>query len=222
MTRRSELTRVLEPEVMDTELDARDYDAMDHAVVNARFAADLAAVGADLGRTLDVGTGTALIPIELCRREPSARVLGIDLAESMLALARRNVERAGLAGVIALAKADAKGLAFADGAFSCVVCNTIVHHVPEPRGALAEMRRVLAPGGTLFVRDLARPADAAAVDALVSLHAAGANDRQRALFEASLRAGLTLDEVAELVGTLDFARVDLQMTSDRHWTLIAS
>src|SRR6187549_1023893 len=70
------LTRVLEPEAMDTADEAADYDSMDHSEVNRRFVADFLAalVDADFaGRTtacrvLDLGTGTAQIPIELVRQ----------------------------------------------------------------------------------------------------------------------------------------------------------
>ena len=91
------LPRVLEPEVMDSPAEARDYDAMDHAGVNRLFAADfLAAWGAGPGAVLDVGTGTAQIPVELCRQAVRLRVTGVDLAEHMLRLGRDNVSRAGL------------------------------------------------------------------------------------------------------------------------------
>src|SRR5947209_13366565 len=109
------LPRVLEPEVMDSAEEARDYDAMDHATVNRAFVADfLAAAGrrADLNPILDVGTGTAQIPIELCRQWPAARVTGIDLAEHMLRLGRDNVRRAGLDDRIRLERCDAKQLPY--------------------------------------------------------------------------------------------------------------
>jgi ubiquinone/menaquinone biosynthesis C-methylase UbiE len=212
-----QLSRQLEPELMDSEDDARDYDEMDHRDVNARFVEDLLALRPDLSRTLDVGTGTALIPIEVCRRASDARIVAIDLADHMLALGGHNVERAALSGVIELAKSDAKRLGYADATFTCVISNSIVHHVPLPQQALAEMERVLAPGGLLFVRDLARPSDDRDVTRLVERHAAAASPRQQALFEASLRASLTPDETRLLFlprgGTV-------AMTSDRHWTLV--
>jgi ubiquinone/menaquinone biosynthesis C-methylase UbiE len=213
------MQRVLEPEVMDSEEEARDYDAMDHSVVNARFCEDLLALRPDLQATLDVGTGTALIPIELCRRAPAARVTAIDLAASMLALGRENVARAGLAGAITLALADAKAIKYADGAFSCVVSNSIVHHIPDPAPVIGEMLRVLRPGGVLFVRDLSRPGSDAAVRSLVDMYAAGENDRQRALFDASLRAALTLDEVRSIAASYGIPASAVAPSSDRHWTL---
>src|SRR5688572_14738571 len=132
------LVRVLEPEAMDTAEEAADYDSMDHAEVNGRFVADfLAAVrqrGENLGSAtvLDLGTGTARIPIELCRRS-RFRVVAVDAAAAMLNVARRNVERAGLSERIALEQVDAKRLPFADREFSFVMSNSIVHHIPQPR-----------------------------------------------------------------------------------------
>ena len=68
MTRRS---KILEPEVMDTAGGGRDYDAMDHVLVNERFCGDLLEQGHGPS-ALDVGTGTARIPIEVGRRTPES------------------------------------------------------------------------------------------------------------------------------------------------------
>ncbi|MSR45753.1 MAG: methyltransferase domain-containing protein [Planctomycetes bacterium] len=215
------LLRVLEPEVMDSEDEARDYDSMDHSAVNAKFVGDLLAEGPLHGPILDLGTGTAQIPIELCRRAPDALVIAIDLADWMLKLARRNVDTAGLADRIELKKSDGKRLPFADDSFGSLMSNSIVHHIPEPSLVLAEALRVTRRGGLLFFRDLLRPADDAEVNHLVATYAAGANDHQRALFDASLRAALTLDEVRERVDALGLCRNCIQQTSDRHWTFAA-
>ncbi len=217
------LSRILEPEVMDTEEEARDYDAMDHSAVNRVFVADFLAAWDHPGRgvVLDVGTGTAQIPIELCRQHRAVGVTGIDLAEHMLAIGRRNVERAGLTDRIILGRIDAKRIPWGDSCFHAVISNSIVHHIPEPRQVFEEMVRMAAAGGLLFVRDLLRPADDAAVRSLVDLYAAGANDHQRQMFGDSLRAALTLDEVRDLVAVLGFDPDTVKQTTDRHWTWTA-
>lgn len=212
------LERVLEPEVMDSADEARDYDAMDHAQVNRAFVTDFLAVWPRDGLVLDVGTGTAQIPIELCRRHASVRVVGIDLAEHMLQVGNENVRRAGLAERIHLERIDAKTLPFADGAFQAVMSNSIVHHIPGPLAVLTEMVRLTAPGGAIFVRDLLRPADDAAVRAIVAAYAGDANVHQRQMFEDSLRAALSLAEIRDLVRELGFAADSVQQTTDRHWT----
>jgi ubiquinone/menaquinone biosynthesis C-methylase UbiE len=215
----STLSRVLEPEVMDDPLEARDYDLMNHGEVNGRFVSDLLALPADVSRTLDVGTGTAQIPIELCRQNASARVLGVDLAFHMLRVGVARVERAGLAGVVALEPRDAKALGIADGSFTCVMSNSLMHHLGDPGSVFEEMARVLAPAGWLFVRDLLRPDDDAQVERLVALYAAGENERQRALLDASLRAALSLSELAEMTRRAGIGGDVIRKTSDRHWTL---
>jgi ubiquinone/menaquinone biosynthesis C-methylase UbiE len=212
------LPRRLEPEVMDSAQEARDYDAMDHAAVNRVFVDDFLAAWDGRGPLLDVGTGTAQIPVALCRSHPNAEVVGIDLAEHMLAVGRENVRRAGLESRIRLERWDAKQMPCPDGAFGAVMSNSIAHHAPEPRRVLAEMARAAAPGGTLLVRDLLRPGDEAALGRLVELYAAGANERQRRLYADSLRAALTLAEVRSLVEGLGFDPAAVRQTSDRHWT----
>jgi ubiquinone/menaquinone biosynthesis C-methylase UbiE len=219
----SRIKRVLEVEVMDSAADAEAYDSMDHELVNRLFVDDfLAAAGGNaqsvLAEILDLGTGTARIPIELCRRTPLARVLAVDLAASMIELAERNVARAGLAAQIRLDRIDAKRLPYADGRFSSVISNSIVHHIPEPRDVLAGACRVLTRGGLLFVRDLLRPADGRAVRELVDLYAADCDARQRQLFDDSLRAALSLDEIRGLCTELGFDPATVRQTSDRHWT----
>jgi ubiquinone/menaquinone biosynthesis C-methylase UbiE len=227
------LPRVLEPEVMATKEEAREYDAMDFTEVNRGFVDEFWAVWDSRGPILDVCTGTARIPIELTRRRTesdaatsgrASRLFGplhitaIDLADHMLALARRNVEHAGSADRITIQKADAKLLPFPDEHFGAVLCNGSVHHIPDPFACLSEMHRVCAFGGTIFVRDLLRPVSEGALAAIVNEHAAEANTYQRAMFAASLHASLSLEEVREAVVRLGYEPETVQQTSDRHWT----
>jgi ubiquinone/menaquinone biosynthesis C-methylase UbiE len=215
------LPRVLEPEVMDSADEASDYDAMDHRAVNECFVADFLAAGPGGASVLDVGAGTAQIPIELCRRAPGVRVVAIDAARHMIDLGRQNVRRAGLTDRIRLELCDAKQLPSPDALFEAVISNSIVHHIPRPESVLAEMVRVTKPGGTLFVRDLARPADEATLASLVEQYAGDANDRQRRMFADSLHAALTVNEMRDLVATLGLPPEGVRMTSDRHWTWVA-
>jgi ubiquinone/menaquinone biosynthesis C-methylase UbiE len=213
------MDRVLEPEVMDTAEEAAEYDAMDHAGVNRRFCEDLLAAEPDPKRVADIGTGTALIPIELCRQHPRVRVVAADLAEHMLAKAAQNVKAAGFEERIELVKVDAKESGLQRGGFDVVMSNSILHHIPDPSKALADMLSLVAPGGLLFVRDLERPEDDAAVQKLVETYAANETKKARDLFEASLRAGLRIDELATMLSPLGVGSAALSRTSDRHWTL---
>src|SRR5205085_3662448 len=93
-----------------------------------------------------------------------------------------------------------------------------VHHIPEPAQVIAEIVRVLAPGGTLLVRDLLRPPDDDALQRLVKMYAGDANAHQQQMFADSLHAALTLAEVRALVEAAGFAAPSVEQTSDRHWT----
>lgn len=220
------LPRVLEVEYMDTVEEAAAYDTMDHSHVNRLFVADLlAALGgrsadpdAAMLDVLDLGAGTARIPIELCQQHADARVLAVDAAVQMLELARYNVEIAGLIERVQLLQADAKRLPFRDGLFHVVISNSILHHIPEPLLVVREAARVTAPGGLLFFRDLLRPASAEQLRDLVEQYAGAEAPAARQMFADSLHAALSLSEIRELVATLGFAPESVQATSDRHWT----
>jgi ubiquinone/menaquinone biosynthesis C-methylase UbiE len=216
------LQRVLETEAMDSAEEAFDYNSMDHGEVNRIFAADL--LGAwekgvfSNGEILDLGTGTALIPIELCRQVQNARVLAVDVAEHMLALGRQNVEKAGLSGRIRLERVDAKRLPYRDGQFAAVISNSIVHHLSDPGIAINEAWRVIATGGLVFFRDLFRPDDESQICRLVEIYAAGANQHQKQMLADSFRAALTVEEVRRLIIPLGVPPETVRATSDRHWT----
>jgi ubiquinone/menaquinone biosynthesis C-methylase UbiE len=212
------LPRTLEPEVMDSAAEAHDYDAMDHAAVNRVFVDDFLTRWHGDGPVLDVGTGTAQIPIELARRHADVRVVGIDLAEHMLSIGRGNVRRAGLADRVTLQRCDAKAMPFGAASFGAVMSNSIVHHIPAPERVLAEMVRVARDGATLFVRDLMRPPDEETLARLVTAHAGDANAHQQQMFADSLRAALTLAEIRALVAALGYDPTGVRQTTDRHWT----
>ncbi len=212
------IERVLEPEVMDDSEEADSYDRMDHSQVNRCFVDDLLAAG-PLGRdVLDLGTGTALIPIELCQRQSECRVMASDAAVSMLDLARYHIAVASLEQRIQLHHGDSKALGFDDAMFDTVMSNSLTHHIPEPKQVFAEMVRVCKPGGRLFVRDLCRPNSLAELEALVATYASHESASSQQLLRQSLHAALSLDDVQKLLQQLGVAPETVVMSSDRHWT----
>lgn len=226
------IPRQLEPEVMDTREEAIDYDAMDHSEVNRLFAESLLpvitacqqqqqAIAGNMQplQILDLGTGTALIPIEICHRISNLTIIATDLAAEMLNVAQQNIQRAGLNESILLEHTDAKQLPCEDQNFDGVISNSLIHHIPEPQSVFAEIKRVLKPGGFLFLRDLLRPDSQAELDRLVTLYAADENPHQRQMFHDSLHAALTLDEVRALLHYCHWPEAAVQITSDRHWTV---
>ena len=217
------LQRMLEPEVMDTAEDAHDYDTMDHSGVNRVFVLDLLQFAPRLQNpVLDVGTGTAQIPIEFCQQHATVEVVAVDAATAMIELANRNIANAGLTSRIRAELVNARGLPFPDQHFAAVISNSIIHHIPEPMIVFREMVRVGQRSGAIFVRDLFRPDDEGTLTHLVQTYAGDANAHQRMLFADSLRAALTVDEVRGFVTQLGYAAETVTATSDRHWTWAAT
>lgn len=212
------LPRVLEPEVMDSPEEALDYDRMDHSAVNRRFAEDFLASGFNGQDILDLGTGTAQIPIAICQLHPACRIMAIDAATNMLELARYNVAVSGCSQRIQLAHVDAKRLPYRDRMFDAVISNSIVHHLPEPAPAMADAVRVTRNGGTIFFRDLLRPASLDELQQLVQTYAGNEAAHARQMFTDSLHAALTLEEVRAIVTGLGLPAGSVQRSSDRHWT----
>jgi phosphatidylethanolamine/phosphatidyl-N-methylethanolamine N-methyltransferase len=104
-------------------------------------------------QVLEVGVGTGLA---LPHYTPDKRITGIDLSAEMLAKARGRVAERRLRNVEALLEMDAETTEFADGSFDIAVAMFVASVVPNPRKLLAEMRRVVRPGGNmLFVNHFA-------------------------------------------------------------------
>jgi ubiquinone/menaquinone biosynthesis C-methylase UbiE len=216
------MLRIMEPEVMDTVEDAEEYDAMDFTEANTRFAEDALELAKPLGarvlKVLDIGTGTAQIPILMLQRRADLDVMAIDLAREMLRVASRNVAAAGLSEACRLAHMDAKAIRFPPARFDVVMCNSTAHHIPEPVQLFREIARVVRPDGVVIVRDLVRPASMEEAWSIVKRVAAGEHIRQQQLFFDSLCAALSLDEVAALTRLGGLGKLSVARVSDRHWT----
>ncbi len=101
-------------------------------------------------QALDAGCGTGGFLVPLARRlaPRGATVIGLDLAEGTLGRARASVQAEGLP--VACVIGDVEALPFEDRSFDLVLANYLLYHVPDLAQAIAELRRVLRPGGTLL------------------------------------------------------------------------
>ena len=100
---------------------------------------------------LDAGCGTCTHSVRLTRRGFSVRT--VDFSESVLEMARAHVRENGLDQRIRLKRADITALSFPNATFECMLCWGVLMHVPEVARAIAELSRVLRPGGTLVVSE---------------------------------------------------------------------
>jgi ubiquinone/menaquinone biosynthesis C-methylase UbiE len=100
------------------------------------------------GRTLEVAVGTGL---NLPHYPPGVELVGLDLSREMLAIAHARAEELGRR--IELTEGDAQELPFLDAQFDSVVCTFSLCNVPDVGRTVAEMKRVLRPGGRLILVD---------------------------------------------------------------------
>ena len=105
-----------------------------------------------VGDLLDIGTGTGRI-LELFA-DRMARGVGIDLSRDMLAVARANLQSAGLQNC-QVRHADMYRISFPEDSFDTITIHQVLHYADRPASVIAEAARVLRPGGRLAIVDFA-------------------------------------------------------------------
>ena len=106
---------------------------------------------------LDVCCGTADIALEVVRQFQDAKVVGVDFCQEMLVLGRGKVGRAGFEGRVHLQAAEASALPFQDGSFEAAFVAFGIRNVVDYEKGLAELRRVVKPGGKVILLEFAMP-----------------------------------------------------------------
>jgi len=120
------------------------------------YAMKLSSRGFQKGRIIDIGCGFGATNLVLAKRLVDSEIVGIDLSEPLLRLARRAAEAANVGERVRYEKADVHQIPYEDNSFDVVINVNMVHLVEEPIQMLNEIERVLVPGGFLFIADLRR------------------------------------------------------------------
>jgi len=105
------------------------------------------------GVILDIGTGPGRLPIEITKRVRNVKVIGIDLSEDMVKIARKNADKEGLTNRVEFKVGSAYDTGFKDGSIDLVVSTGVVHHLKEPVNAFNEIYRILRRGGEAWIYD---------------------------------------------------------------------
>ncbi len=109
-------------------------------------------------RILDIATGTADFAIETLRvAAPEAHITGIDISDGMLEVGRQKLAAKNLGHRIRLELGDSEALPFPDDTFDAVTASFGVRNFAHLEAGLAEMRRVLRPGGQLVILEFSKP-----------------------------------------------------------------
>jgi ubiquinone/menaquinone biosynthesis C-methylase UbiE len=129
-----------------------DWDSMRSSFYNEKVIDALAERAEVTGtsQVVDVGTGTGFVAAGLAPR--AAAVVGVDNSRGMLAIADRNLRALNVTNV-RLVEGELDGLPLEDDSVDGAVANMVLHHAPDPTAMLAEMARVVRPGGVVAVTD---------------------------------------------------------------------
>lgn len=178
--------------------------------VYRRFAKKAAGIHFSGNRVLDIGTGSGLLAIELAKAHANWQIIGIDVSENMLQLARQNAAKRGVIDKNDFQWGAAEALPFNDNYFSLVISHASLHLWKEPLKVFKEIARVTVPGGYCLIWDNIR---LTAFNPLLTLAgwAMGMNAAQRRLWLQAMRSSYTLGEVGALLTktTLKDAQITL-------------
>ena len=108
------------------------------------------------GKLLEIGPGPAFLSIEIAKRLPNTEITGLEISDSMIEIANRNIVEQRLSNRIAFRKGDASKMPFSDSEFDLVVTSGSLHHWKRPMEAINEIYRVLKPGCKCIISDLVK------------------------------------------------------------------
>lgn len=147
------------PRVFDTPDSAESYYKQ-NLKNQKRYAKDtvkkIKELGFKEGRILDAGCGYGFVAVELAKAFPKAEIVGIDLSDPLLKMARSLASDAGVSERVLFEKQDVQDIQYPDDSFDAVLNLYMFHIVEDPKKMVEEIDRVLTPNGILYLRDLRR------------------------------------------------------------------
>ena len=139
---------------------ATAYEKATRMVIESYYCLVAAEITANLkeGTILDLGTGPGYLPIEIAKRSPTIKVIGVDLSRKLIEMARSNASKAGLDERLTFRSGNAGKLDFTDSSFDMVISTGMLHSLKDPVAVLQEIHRVLKADREAWIFDPARVA----------------------------------------------------------------
>ncbi len=159
---------------------------------------------------LEVAPGPGYLSIELAQLG-KYQVTGLDISRTFVEIARTNARQAGVQ--VDFRHGNAADMPFADETFDFIICTAAFKNFAQPVRAIAEMYRVLRPGGQALIVDLRRDASRAAVDQMVDemgLNRVNALLTKWAFKLMLLKSAYTQDNIRQFVSQTDFGKCDIR------------
>jgi SAM-dependent methyltransferase len=213
------MQRILEPELMDEDEQARAYAEADFAEPNERFVGyfDTEIHPAVRGAVLDLGCGPGDIVLRLAKRHQGLTVHGLDGSEAMLHFAVERLSREpALQSRVQFVHGILPGAALPLAKYDAVVSNSLLHHLHEPHVLWNAIREVAAPGAAVLVMDLYRPPSPGAAQEIVEAYSGEEPEVLKRDFFNSLCAAFEPDEVRAQLQSCGLGCLDVRTVSDRH------
>ncbi|MEI6570512.1 MAG: class I SAM-dependent methyltransferase [Actinomycetes bacterium] len=213
----SELTRLPEPELMDTPEQVSAYAAADFSVPHQALVTKFAELFPDFGTglVLDIGCGAADVTARFALQYPEAQILGVDAGPEMLRVGVAHIASLGLSSRVTLHELHIPDARLEElGPFDAFICNSLLHHLAEP-SALWESLKYSASGAPVFVQDLRRPYNQQMLEAFVEIHTEGFAHELITDFHNSLWASYTAAEVREQLTSAGLT-LTVEEIGDRH------
>ncbi len=139
---------------------ASSYEKATRLVIESYYSsvADEIASSFATGTMLDLGTGPGYLPVEIVRRKPDIKIIGVDLSKKLIQMAQANAVKAGLSGHLRFEVGNSANLRFDNDVFDMVISTGMLHSLKNPVRVLKEIHRVLKRGGQAWIYDPAKVA----------------------------------------------------------------
>ncbi len=160
----------------------------------------------DGGMLVEIGPGPAYVSIEIAKRLPNVEIVGLEISETMIEIAKENAEKHGLSEKITLRKGDASNMPFEDAEFDFAVTSGSLHHWKKPNQVLSEIYRILKPGCVALISDLRKDAPKGKVDEFADK--IGSKFMRWGL-RHSFKEGYTARQMQEMVKSTQFSEIEI-------------
>jgi ubiquinone/menaquinone biosynthesis C-methylase UbiE len=216
---KSVMQRVPERELMDGVEEARTYAGAKFPDVVGDVVDRLLQLAPQTDRPLrliDMGTGPGSIPILIARARPNWQITALDASKAMLRIAGIAFKMTGLHERVKTHLGDAKATGLPPASFDVVFCNNFLHHMPDPVPLWREMKRLIAPGGLIYVRDLIRPDTEAQAREVVRQYASDKPESFQEGYYVSLLSAFRVEEVREQLAAAGVTGLNIEQVSHRN------
>jgi len=214
------MKRVPEPELMDTEEQARAYASADfseaHQFYVTLFDQTFPARPAK-ATVLDLGCGPADVTLRFAKANPGYAFHGVDGSAAMLSFARRALQsQSALAKRVRFIEGYIPGAPIPRKKYDVILSTNFLHHIHDPSVLWQSVRSFAKHGTLVFVTDLFRPANRARAQALVRKYAGGEAPILKRDFYNSLLAAFTPGEIEDQLEEVGLEPLLVRVISDRH------